>query len=74
VRMSIHRKRGRSLSTARDRDRLRQDVLEDLGRRICRVWSTDWARNRETQISRGVSRPRECPQRGSPLPPALSGA
>jgi very-short-patch-repair endonuclease len=28
--------------TARDRDRLRQAVLEGLGWRIARVWSTDW--------------------------------
>src|SRR5208283_442589 len=27
---------------ARDRDRLRQQVLEGLGWRIYRVWSTDW--------------------------------
>jgi very-short-patch-repair endonuclease len=28
--------------SARDRDRLRQDVLESLGWSILRVWSTDW--------------------------------
>lgn len=31
-----------SAQTARDRDRLRQEVLERLGWRIHRVWSTDW--------------------------------
>ena len=31
-----------SLKTARDRDRLRQGVLENLGWKIIRVWSTDW--------------------------------
>lgn len=31
-----------SAKTARDRDRLRQSVLEGLGWRIERVWSTDW--------------------------------
>ncbi len=31
-----------SLHVARDRDRLRQQVLEGLGWKICRVWSTDW--------------------------------
>src|SRR5262249_15144243 len=30
-----------SSATARDRDRLRQEVLEGLGWRICRIWSTD---------------------------------
>lgn len=34
-------------ATARDRDRLRQSVLEGLGWRIHRIWSTDWWRNRE---------------------------
>lgn len=31
-----------SAATARDRDRLRQHVLEGLGWRIHRIWSTDW--------------------------------
>ncbi|MGB9939265.1 DUF3320 domain-containing protein [Methanosarcina sp.] len=31
-----------SLHVARDRDRLRQQVLEGLGWKIYRVWSTDW--------------------------------
>lgn len=41
-----------SSATARDRDRLRQDVLEGLGWRICRVWSTDWLKDREGQVRR----------------------
>jgi very-short-patch-repair endonuclease len=38
-------------ATARDRDRLRQAVLEGLGWRILRIWSTDWWTNagRETE-------------------------
>lgn len=38
-------------ATARDRDRLRQSVLENLGWRVHRVWSTDWwfERERETE-------------------------
>lgn len=31
-----------SAATARDRDRLRQHVLESLGWHIHRIWSTDW--------------------------------
>lgn len=31
-----------SAATARDRDRLRQHILEGLGWRIHRIWSTDW--------------------------------
>ena len=34
-----------SSATARDRDRLRQSVLEGLGWRFHRIWSTDWFRN-----------------------------
>jgi very-short-patch-repair endonuclease len=34
-------------ATARDRDRLRQAVLEGLGWHIHRIWSTDWWRDRE---------------------------
>ncbi len=35
-----------SSPVARDRDRLRQQILEGLGWRIVRIWSTDWNRNR----------------------------
>lgn len=38
--------------TARDRDRLRQQVLEDRGWTIHRVWSTDWFKDRHGQIER----------------------
>ena len=34
-----------SSATARDRDKVRQAVLEGLGWTILRVWSTDWFRN-----------------------------
>ena len=40
-----------SARSARDRDRLRQDILERLGWRIHRIWSTDWYRNREASIA-----------------------
>lgn len=36
-----------SARSARDRDRLRQEVLENLGWQIYRIWSTDWF-NRQT--------------------------
>ena len=39
-------------AVARDRDRLRQEVLEGLGWTIVRVWSTDWVRNPSHQIDR----------------------
>lgn len=34
-----------SSATARDRDKIRQAVLEGLGWNILRIWSTDWFRN-----------------------------
>ena len=41
-----------SSATARDRDKLRQAVLEGLGWTILRVWSTDWFRNPGTVAER----------------------
>jgi len=38
--------------TARDRDRLRQQVLEARGWTILRLWSTDWFKDRQGQIER----------------------
>lgn len=43
-----------SSRSARDRDRLRQGVLEGLGWTFHRIWSTDWFRNRQQEISRVV--------------------
>ena len=37
-------------ATARDRDRLRQYVLEGLGWKLFRIWSTDWWLNPEEPI------------------------
>lgn len=34
-----------SSKTARDRDRLRQEILETMGWKFYRIWSTDWYRN-----------------------------
>lgn len=34
-----------SARTARERDRLRQTVLEDMGWKIYRIWSTDWIKD-----------------------------
>jgi len=44
-----------SSPVARDRDRLRQQILEGLGWRIYRVWSTDWYRNRDETKSNLLS-------------------
>jgi hypothetical protein len=37
---------------ARERDRLRQDILENLGWRFHRIWSTDWFYHRAREIQR----------------------
>jgi hypothetical protein len=37
---------------ARERDRLRQDLLENLGWRFHRIWSTDWFHHRSREIQR----------------------
>lgn len=44
-----------SARSARDRDRLRQSVLEGLGWHFHRIWSTDWFRNRQQEIGRVVA-------------------
>ncbi|WP_164471898.1 DUF5797 family protein [Halosimplex salinum] len=41
-----------SSKTARDRDRTRQMVLENLGWTIHRIWSPDWASNREQETKK----------------------
>src|SRR5690606_20332667 len=41
-----------SARSARDRDRLRQEVLEGLGWRIYRIWSTDWFRHPKRELER----------------------
>ena len=38
-----------SAKTARERDRLRQDVLENMGWKIYRIWSTDWIKDPITE-------------------------
>jgi very-short-patch-repair endonuclease len=41
-----------SSASARERDRLRQGVLEGLGWRFHRIWSTEWFRNPSQEITR----------------------
>ena len=41
-----------SCATIRDRDRLRQEVLERLGWKIYRIWSTDWFKNPTEQLEK----------------------
>ncbi|WP_417430964.1 DUF4011 domain-containing anti-phage protein Hhe [Kiloniella sp.] len=39
-----------SAKSTRDRDRLRQEILENLGWTIRRIWSTDWFKNPQAQL------------------------
>jgi len=41
--------------TARDRDRLRQMILEQLGWNIYRIWSVDWFKNKQRQIDKLIT-------------------
>lgn len=38
-----------SSKNARDRDRLRQEILERMGWKFYRIWSTDWFRNKTVE-------------------------
>lgn len=38
--------------TVRDRDRIRQAVLENMGWRIYRIWSTDWFANPDREMAK----------------------
>jgi very-short-patch-repair endonuclease len=44
-----------SARSARDRDRLRQQVLEGLGWKIHRIWSTDWFRDPVAELKKTVA-------------------
>lgn len=57
-----------SALSARERDRLRQGVLENLGWRFHRIWSTDWFYNRNREIARlrdALEHAREAERRGN---------
>jgi very-short-patch-repair endonuclease len=45
-----------SARSARDRDRIRQSVLERNGWSIYRVWSTDWFKNKEKEVGKLLQR------------------
>lgn len=48
-----------SARTARERDRLRQTILEDMGWKIYRIWSTDWIKdpkNEEEKLINAIER------------------
>lgn len=48
-----------SAKSVRDRDRLRQEILEKKGWNIHRIWSTDWFKNRDNEVQRLVKAVRD---------------
>lgn len=44
-----------SSPTARDRDRLRQQQLENLGWKFHRIWSTDWFMRKDEEVTRALA-------------------
>ncbi len=44
-----------SSRSARDRDRLREQVLRDRGWQIHRIWSTDWFHRRDDQLKKTIA-------------------
>ena len=63
-----------SARSARDRDRLRQQVLEGLGWRIHRIWSTDWFRNPDMELGKTESAIRMARAAATGAPPASDPA
>ncbi|WP_420121977.1 DUF3320 domain-containing protein [Nakamurella sp.] len=62
----------RSATTARDRDRLRHQVLDGLGWRIHRIWAISWWRDRPTQEARlraALDQAVAAADRPAPVPP-----
>ena len=58
-----------SSKSARDRDRLREEVLRNLGWDLLRVWSTDWFDNPDAQTEKLVKRLNQIQQKSLSEPP-----
>ena len=56
-----------SCATVRDRDRLRQEVLERLGWKIYRIWSQDWFKNPQKQLDKLVNYIESVKKKTSPI-------
>lgn len=68
-----------SAATARERDRLREQVLVGLGWKLYRIWSTDWFRSRPQQVEKLLAAVKDAvespevgiPERTSAGPPEM---
>ncbi len=63
-----------SSRSARDRDRLREQVLRDRGWRIHRIWSTDWYRRRHEELQRTIGAIEAARSSGAPTLAAVNQA
>lgn len=57
-----------SSKNARDRDRLRQEILESMGWNFYRIWSTDWFRNSSVEKKRLLMAAKEAASGACPQP------
>ncbi|MBX3472333.1 MAG: DUF3320 domain-containing protein, partial [Planctomycetes bacterium] len=62
----------RDTPAARDRDRLRRQVLEGLGWRLHRVWLLDWVDDREGEVARLKAALDEALVAAPPAPPPVA--
>jgi very-short-patch-repair endonuclease len=60
--------------SARDRDRLRQEILVSLGWRLHRIWSTDWFRSPQRETARLLAAIQDACATAPPVPAAPPSA
>lgn len=58
-----------SSKNARDRDRLRQEILERMGWRFYRIWSTDWFKNKATEQQKLLETAKKAINSPAPIKP-----
>jgi very-short-patch-repair endonuclease len=63
-----------SARSARDRDRLRRTVLENMGWHIHHIWSTDWFRNPENELQRTMAAVEAAREKTAATPPPAAAA
>ena len=56
-----------SARSVRDRDRLRQSILKNLGWSIHRIWSTDWFKNSDREMRRVLAAMQELVSNETPI-------
>ena len=59
-----------SSRSARDRDRIREQVLKGLGWKLYRIWSTDWFMNPDRELKRAAEAIEQAKATSDPVRPA----